>query len=187
MSPTRLFLPAAIGLAGLGLALACAAPTTAAVIGGTPGDDRLFGTAQADMIRGKGGDDLLVGRAGGDTLKGSTGADVMYGHRGRDYFVPGNGRDLVYGGRGDDTVEFWSHVGSGPGPDKGADQVRLGTGNDIVHASPTGTPTSTTAAGASTGCTTTSPTPVSPRRRTGSSAARSSSRSCPRIGSPGAD
>ena len=138
MSPTRLVLPVAIGLTGLGLALACAAPTTAAVIGGTPEDDRLFGTAEADMIRGKGGDDLLVGRAGGDTLKGSSGADVMYGHRGSDYFVPGNGRDLVYGGRGDDTVEFWSDVGSGTGPDKGADQVRLGTGNDIVHAFPDG-------------------------------------------------
>jgi len=138
MSPTRLVLPAAIGLTGLGLALACAAPTTAAVIGGTPEDDKLFGTAEADMIRGKGGDDLLVGRAGRDTLKGSRGADVMYGHRGRDYFVPGNGRDLVYGGKGDDTVEFWSDVGSGPGPDKGADQVRLGAGNDIVHAFPDG-------------------------------------------------
>lgn len=128
----------AIGLAGLGLALACAAPATAAIIGGTPEDDELLGTAEADMIRGKGGDDLLVGRAGGDTLKGSSGADVMYGHRGSDYFVPGNGRDLVYGGRDADTVAFWSDVGSGPGPDTGADRVRLGTGNDIVHAFPDG-------------------------------------------------
>src|SRR5687767_489417 len=111
-----------IGLAGVGLALACATPATAAIIDGTPGDDKLFGTAERDMIRGAGGDDLLAGRARSDTLKGSSGNDVMYGHRGRDYFVPGNGRDLVSGGSGDDTVEFWSDVGSGPGPDKGADK-----------------------------------------------------------------
>ena len=57
---------AALGLAGIALALVLAAAATAATIVGTPGNDALRGTMSADEIRALDGDDFVNARAGDD-------------------------------------------------------------------------------------------------------------------------
>ena len=44
---------------------------------GTPGDDRLAGTAQTDLASGGAGNDTLLGSAGADTIDGGTGRDTV--------------------------------------------------------------------------------------------------------------
>ncbi len=50
----------------------------ALVLGGTPGNDRIFGTTTSDTITGTAGDDTLIGRAGNDLLIGGDGYDTAW-------------------------------------------------------------------------------------------------------------
>lgn len=52
----------------------------------TPGDDVLYGTAQADAIDGLAGNDQILGGSGNDTLAGSAGTDTLTGGTGTDRF-----------------------------------------------------------------------------------------------------
>jgi len=61
---------AALAVAGVLLASAVAA---AAVVVGTPGNDVLRGTEQADRISGFAGNDLLYARGGGDDVRAGVG------------------------------------------------------------------------------------------------------------------
>lgn len=85
--------------------------TSANLIEGTPGSDRLIGTTEADELRALGGNDLLFGRAGNDLLLGGGGNDVAFGGRGNDHLIGGRGNDTLNGGPGDDLLE------GGPGRD----------------------------------------------------------------------
>ena len=82
---------------------------------GTPGDDFLIGSSEADLIEGLGGDDIirgldnddnLFGNNGNDQLFGNVGDDVLHGGSGDDLLRGGFGRDFYNGGSGVDTVEF---------------------------------------------------------------------------------
>lgn len=110
----------------------------AAVIQGTPGDDKnLNGTPRGDAIYGYGGDDELRGYEGSDRLDGGTGNDRMRGMKGNDLLLGRAGRDTIYGQRGADRVE----AGSGndfinvarPSGDE-SDAVTCGRGYDTVFA-----------------------------------------------------
>jgi hypothetical protein len=82
-------------------------------IGGTPGTDRLIGTAKrdvifgyggADRIRGGRGNDLICAGAGKDSVRGGRGRDVLAGLGGKDLLIGGRGRDTMIGGRGKDRL-----------------------------------------------------------------------------------
>jgi Ca2+-binding RTX toxin-like protein len=82
-----------------------------ATISGTPGNDRLRGTAKRDVIAALGGNDkvsglagndLICGGAGRDTLKGGPGRDTLRGEAGRDVLKGGPRKDRLIGGPGKD-------------------------------------------------------------------------------------
>ncbi|NND75510.1 MAG: ExeM/NucH family extracellular endonuclease [Ilumatobacter sp.] len=85
-------------LVGLGLDSIPDNPTCnglAATIVGTPGDDTIVGTNQADVIVTFGGDDTIIGGNGDDVICAGYGDDVVDG---------GNGKDLIFGEQGDDSL-----------------------------------------------------------------------------------
>jgi Ca2+-binding RTX toxin-like protein len=106
---------------------------------GTPGNDKLTGTASADLLEGGAGQDRLLGRGGDDILTGGEGRDRLFGGAGNDLLDGGAGNDILRGGPGDDrlvtgagndTVVF----GNGDGRDHvtdftlGSDSLRLAGG-----------------------------------------------------------
>ncbi|MAW85556.1 MAG: hypothetical protein CMJ42_03390 [Phyllobacteriaceae bacterium] len=50
-------------------------------------DDRLFGSAQVNLLDGGAGSDILLGNNGNDTLRGRAGRDIIYGGNDDDVFV----------------------------------------------------------------------------------------------------
>src|SRR5437899_12905189 len=64
---------------------------------GTPGPDRLLGTALADTLTGLGGNDLLAGRGGPDVLAGGPGDDriSVQADGSVDHVSCGAGHDIV--------------------------------------------------------------------------------------------
>jgi hypothetical protein len=130
---------------------------------GTPGDDRMIGTAAGEGLHGRGGDDLIRGKDGNDFLTGDTGDDAVLGgsgddlvegNRGGDLLVGGSGADRVEGGRGNDALvdglgrdvfeggpgnDEIAPPGVGPGPPalyRQSDSVICGPGEDRVIAHP---------------------------------------------------
>lgn len=95
---------------------ALAAPTCfgrEATIVGSPGKDRIRGTAGVDVIVGRGGNDRIRDRGGNDfvcsgkgndTVISGGGAERYSGGPGRDYLSPGSGPNVVFGGPGHDTL-----------------------------------------------------------------------------------
>jgi Ca2+-binding RTX toxin-like protein len=129
--------------AGLGGTVALVFATGAAAVGiiGTPGDDVLRGTHEADRISAFAGNDLVYARGGADDIRagsgndgvrGGDGADLAYGGRGNDVLAGGNGPDRLYGGSDSDRVN------GGDGSDrlsanKGNDDVSGGNGDDTLY------------------------------------------------------
>lgn len=68
---------------------------------GTPGDDYVEGTGQADVLYAGAGDDIVDGRGGGDTIDGGAGLDtvVFYGER-SDYTISAGGGGVLVTGLG---------------------------------------------------------------------------------------
>ncbi|WP_201833968.1 cadherin domain-containing protein [Microvirga zambiensis] len=61
---------------------------SAEVINGTNwNDNKLYGTADDDIVNGFGGNDKIYGLGGNDTINGGTGKDKLYGGAGQDTFV----------------------------------------------------------------------------------------------------
>jgi len=120
----KLVCAALSGVAGLGMAwtLTTTIEAAAAVITGTPGDDRLIGTSRDDDIDGRAGDDVISGRDGGDHLVGRSGNDEIHGGPGPDGLFGLKGRDLLHAGRGPDFAE----------PGLRADRVWLRGGDDVA-------------------------------------------------------
>ena len=85
---------------------------TLTAVGG-PGDDRIDGTENADVLSGNAGSDNLSGNGGNDTLDGGAGEN---------FFEDGAGNDLIARGPQNDT---WN-AGAG------TDVFTPGTGNDSV-------------------------------------------------------
>src|SRR5205085_3010287 len=92
--------------------------TDMATKNGTPLDDNIDGTIDADLIHGGAGNDHLNGLEGNDALYGEAGDDVLDG---------GTGTDQMYGGIGDDI-----YVVDSTG-DKSNEAA--GEGDDLVLAS----------------------------------------------------
>ena len=78
------------------------------------GNNRLVGSADADLIdgnagnddiRGSQGDDILFGGAGNDSLLGQAGADTLIGGAGNDV-LEGQAGDVFIGGAGNDTYDI---------------------------------------------------------------------------------
>lgn len=102
-----------------------------AVINGTPGNDNLVGTPEADQIDGKNGHDRIWGLAGDDTLLGGNGHDRVDGGKGDDHIDGGNDADILKGGEGDDRIL------GGNGDDcidgeEGDDTINGGHGQDYI-------------------------------------------------------
>jgi hypothetical protein len=103
-----------------------------ATVVGTPGNDRLTGTAGPDVIQayggndrisGLGGDDVICGGSGRDTIVGGAGRDVIHGGTGADVVGARSGDDRLYGGRGADVLRG----------DSGRDGCTGGQGRDRLR------------------------------------------------------
>lgn len=136
-----------------------ASASTAPIVGGlnlvgTPGADRLEGSAFNDTISGLdgpdtiiGGDgddnivggatsadlrDVIFGGAGDDTIDGGAGNDELRGDAGNDNIAGGAGADTVIGGIGNDTLtgsSFGDNIFGGDG----FDFINGGFGHDRVN------------------------------------------------------
>lgn len=87
---------------------------------GTPGNDEIVGTDQADQIR---------GLAGNDSLDGNDGDDLLAGGKGRDRTDGDGGDDRHQGGPGRDDLTEFGEVTSG-----GRDVMLGGPGGDVLDA-----------------------------------------------------
>ena len=74
----------------------------------------------------------LTGDSGNNSLTGNAGNNVLDGGAGNDIFYGGAGNDTILGGAGDDVVSGYNLATDG------ADQIDLGSGNDTVNLSATG-------------------------------------------------
>lgn len=96
---------------------------------GTPGNDTLVGTVNADQIYGYAGNDTLSGVAGNDSIFGDIGIDTINGGLGS-VFIAGDqtwyqdqdGADLINGGAAGGTI----YGGGG-------DIIWAGAGNDLIY------------------------------------------------------
>jgi Ca2+-binding RTX toxin-like protein len=96
--------------------------TTAELLDGGAGNDRLFGGGGNDSLSGGSGNDLLDGGTGNDLLDGGLGNDSLTGGDGNDALFGGAGNDTLDGGIGDDTLNGGL----------GADFLYGGVGNDLL-------------------------------------------------------
>ena len=76
----------------------------AAVITGTPGDDRIRGKAEGDTISALTGDDRVFARRGNDSVDLGPGADRGFGGRGDDTINGVQGHDRIWGNAGNDVL-----------------------------------------------------------------------------------
>ncbi len=115
--------------------------TTAQVIRGTTGTDRLVGTPLDDSIFGLAGIDHMYGLDGNDYVDGDTGNDRLHGGRGNDVIAGRRGDDTIWGDEGNDRItgdRGRDRIFGGPGHDEifgnyGADQIDGGPGNDRIN------------------------------------------------------
>ncbi len=71
------------------------------------GDERLIGTAAANILFGKEGvNDQILGQAGNDRLTGLSGNDTLDGGAGADTLIGGLGKDTMTGGTQRDVFDF---------------------------------------------------------------------------------
>jgi Ca2+-binding RTX toxin-like protein len=111
---------------------------------GTPGADRLTGTAAGERICGMGGNDTISGGGGDDEIFGDAGNDRISGDDGGDAIEGGRGNDTLSGGAGGDSLEGDSGndvLDSGAGDDtidggSGNDVGRGGGGDDVLDGGP---------------------------------------------------
>lgn len=102
--------------------------------------NRIYGSAEADLLRGGSFGDTLRGGAGDDTLWGQAGNDRLFGQDQSDRLLGGAGRDSLYGGAGTDTLsggDAGDRLFGGSQNDRlvgaaGYDVLRGGTGHDTL-------------------------------------------------------
>jgi Ca2+-binding RTX toxin-like protein len=86
------------------------------------GNDKVYGTGNADTILGGDGDDSIFGYGGNDLLRGEVGVDAIDGGLGNDTLEGGDGNDTLLGAAGNDML-----VGA-----VGADRLEGGDGDDVL-------------------------------------------------------
>ena len=109
-------------------------------ITGTPGNDTIDGTVNADQIHALAGNDSVRGLAGDDTINGDAGQDSLFGNNGSDVINGGDGNDTLWGQADNDSVNGGSgrdRVLGNNGNDSlsggnGVDTLFGGEGNDLV-------------------------------------------------------
>jgi Ca2+-binding RTX toxin-like protein len=89
-----------------------------AVVGGTSGDDYLFGAAGNDQLHGMQGNDWIGGIGGNDQLFGDEGDDSLFGGAGDDMLDGGAGWNLLYGNDGNDVLMRGQYMAGGLGADR---------------------------------------------------------------------
>jgi Ca2+-binding RTX toxin-like protein len=132
--------------------------TTMTVLGGTEGNDTLYGDRGIDALWGDGGndylnagtesdnvfggdgddiiedpfgDDILRGNLGNDVISSARGADILFGDQGNDFILLGQDASEVFGGTGDDFI--LGGVGSdGLLGNEGNDWIEGGAGFDGI-------------------------------------------------------
>ncbi len=101
------------------------------VLGGTEGNDRLYGDKGIDTLWGDGGDDYLnagmesdqvFGGEGDDIIEDPFGDDFLRGEAGNDVIVNGAGLDILFGGTGNDFIMAVTDT----------TEVFAGQGNDFI-------------------------------------------------------
>jgi Ca2+-binding RTX toxin-like protein len=100
---------------------------------GGGGNDRIFGSALANIINGGGGADVLSGFGGNDIITGGLGNDNMEGGTGNDRLEGGDGDDFIVG----DTFVQSGFLSTGVGADAllggvGEDTLFGGAGRDVL-------------------------------------------------------
>jgi 3-phytase len=98
--------------------------STADVIQGTAGDDRLYGTDGDDMIYGLGGNNIIYASEGNNTITARDGNNTVFAGAGNDIINTGTGNNKVYAGEGVNTIKTGS----------GDDLIYAGSGNDVINA-----------------------------------------------------
>ncbi|MEM9050087.1 MAG: sulfatase-like hydrolase/transferase [Pseudomonadota bacterium] len=97
---------------------------TSATVQGMAGDDRIFGSLNADTIFGGTGDDVVEAFRGDDRVFGDAGNDRMQGWMGNDALFGGEGNDILIGFAGDDRLDGGA----------GIDRASYVDGTSPVHA-----------------------------------------------------
>ena len=94
-------------------------------------ENRIFGTAQDDIldggigndtIGGYDGNDTINGGVGNDTINGGVGNDSLFGDRGKDLLLGKEGNDRIAGNDGNDTINGGA----------GDDTINGGSGHDLL-------------------------------------------------------
>lgn len=101
------------------------------ILFGFRGDDTMLGGAGNDILKGGSGDDIVKGAVGADNVNGGSGDDILRGNGGFDTIIGGTGNDMLFGGGGRDNLR------SGTGDDTmsgngGADTISAGSGDDVI-------------------------------------------------------
>jgi undecaprenyl-diphosphatase len=117
------------------------ATALALTITGTPGNDRMVGSRDADTINGMGGNDRVFALAGDDAITMGAGRDRVFAGQGNDAVDSGFGNDVVVGGPGDDTIlgrKGFDRLFGNDGNDNinglaDNDRIRGNAGNDILR------------------------------------------------------
>lgn len=115
--------------------------SSADVLSGSAGHDRVHAYQGDDTVSAGAGNDFVDGGVGSDVINGSEGDDVLFGGAGNDQLLGGEDNDLIFGGGGNDSLE------GGTGSDRlfgeagddtlmggqGADELFGGAGDDVLH------------------------------------------------------
>ncbi|MBB3302951.1 Ca2+-binding RTX toxin-like protein [Rhizobium sp. BK077] len=110
------------------------------VLGGTEGNDKLYGDKGIDTLWGDGGNDYLnagmesddvFGGDGDDIIEDPFGDDVLRGNKGNDVISAGTGLDLIFGDQGKDFLIVGQDDKEAFGGD-GDDFILGGTGKDFL-------------------------------------------------------
>ncbi|MCY7280103.1 MAG: hypothetical protein LH610_04260 [Sphingomonas bacterium] len=120
------------------------------VLGGTEGNDKLYGDRGIDTLWGDGGDDYLnagtesdnvFGGEGDDIIEDPFGDDILRGNAGNDVITSARGFDLLFGNEGKDAIFVGQDAGEafgGSGDDfivggQGADGLFGNEGDDWIE------------------------------------------------------
>lgn len=103
-----------------------------------PISDRVYGSAQADLIKGGQERDFIKGGDGNDTLAGNNGRDELFGMEGDDRILGGGQNDVLHGNAGNDTLiggRGDDRLFAGYDWDNNDDLLRGGHGDDFLWTS----------------------------------------------------